>query len=74
MSKTKKKQMTVLGVGLKFAIISIFFAAIIFAIHFLWMPHLNIPISRMAAQVLGILLVIIGVPIYLGFAEKVKKV
>lgn len=65
MSKTKKKQMTVLGVGLKFAIISIFFAAIIFAVHFLWMSHLTIPIPRIVTQVLGILLVIIGVPVYL---------
>ena len=57
--------MTFIGVGLKFAIISIFFTAIIFAVHFLWMSYLSIPIPRIVAQVLGILLLIIGVPVYL---------
>ena len=65
MSKKKKKYMTLIGVGLKFALISIFFTAAIFAVHFLWMSHLSIPIPRIITQVLGILLVIIGVPIYL---------
>jgi len=65
MSKRMNNQMSFIGVGLKFAIISIFFTVIIFVAHFLWMSHLTIPLPRIAAQVLGILLVIIGVPIYL---------
>lgn len=65
--------MTVLGVGLKFAIISIFFAVIIFAVHFLWMSHITIPIPRIVTQVLGILLVIIGVPIYLVSGLSIHK-
>jgi len=65
MSKKMNKQMSFIGVGLKFAIISIFFTSIIFAAHFLWMSQLSIFIPRIASQVLGILLLIIGVPIYL---------
>ncbi|MGD8536505.1 MAG: methyltransferase [Candidatus Aminicenantes bacterium] len=65
MSQKANKQMTLIGVGLKFAIISVLFSAIIFAVHFLWMSHLTIPIPRIFTQVLGILLVMVGVPIYL---------
>ncbi len=59
------KQMTLIGVGLKFAILSIFFTAIIFTVHFLWMSQATIPLPRILTLVLGILLVITGVPIYL---------
>ena len=73
MSEKKNKQMTVIGVGLKFAIISIFFTAIIFAVHFLWMSHLSIPIPRIITLILGILLVITGVPIYLISGLSIHK-
>lgn len=65
MSKKLKKQMNLLGVGLKFAIISCVYTAIILALHFLWMPHLSIPILRIFTLIFGIILITIGVPIYL---------
>ncbi len=65
--------MTFIGVGLKFALISIFFSAIITTVHFLWLPHLSIPVPRIITQVLGILLVTTGVPIYLISALTVYK-
>lgn len=73
MSKAMKKQMTLIGVGLKFAIISIFFTAIIFTVHFLWISHITIPLPRIVAQVFGILLLIIGVPIYLISGLTIRK-
>jgi protein-S-isoprenylcysteine O-methyltransferase Ste14 len=65
MSQKKKKHMTLIGVGLKFALISIFFTAIIITVHFLWLSHLSIPIPRIITQVLGILLLTTGALIYL---------
>ena len=65
MSSQRKNQMTLIGVGLKFALISIVFAAVVFAVHFLWTPHLSIPISRFFSLSIGILLMTIGIPIYL---------
>ena len=65
--------MTLIGVGLKFAIVSIFFTVIIFAIHFLWMSHLSIPVPRFFSLTFGILLVILGVPIYLVSGLTIHK-
>ena len=73
MTKKMKKQMTLIGVGLKFAIVSIFFTVIIFAIHFLWMSHLSIPVPRFFSLTFGILLVILGVPIYLVSGLTIHK-
>ena len=60
-----KKQMTLIGVGLKFAILSSIYTTIILTLHFLWVPHLSIPISRIFSHIFGILLLILGIPIYL---------
>jgi len=65
--------MTFLGVGLKLTLISFFFTATIFTVHFLWMSHLSIPIPRIITQVLGILLVTTGVPIYLISVKTIFK-
>lgn len=65
--------MTLLGVGLKFAITSIIFATLVFFTHFLWMPHLTIPIPRVFTQIFGILLMIMGVPIYLISGLSIHK-
>ena len=65
MSSQRKNQMTLIGVGLKFALISIVFAAVVFAVHFLWTPHLSIPIPRFFSLSIGVLLMTIGIPIYL---------
>lgn len=73
MPKTKKKQMTLLGVGLKFAIISVLFSAIILTVHFLWMSHITFPIPRIVTQVLGVILLIIGIPIYLISGLSIHK-
>lgn len=65
MSKQREKRMTLLGVGLEFTIISITYTAIILALHFLWMSHFSIPVPRVLTLLFGILLVVIGIPIYL---------
>ena len=57
--------MTLIGVGLKFALISIIYAAVICIVHFLWTPHLTIPIPRAISLIMGLLLVALGIPIYL---------
>ena len=65
--------MSFLGVGLKFAIISIVISTIVLYSHFLWMPHLAIPIPRALTQIFGILLLIIGIPIYLISGMTIRK-
>jgi len=60
-----KIQMTSLGIGLRFAVISSSYTAIILTLHFLWLPHLTIPLPHVLAEIFGILLLIIGIPIYL---------
>lgn len=68
-----KKQMTLLGVGPRFAIISCIYTAIILTIHFHWMPHLSVPIPRVFTLIFGIILLIIGVPIYLISGLSIHK-
>jgi len=68
-----KKQMTLLGVGLKFAIISCIYTAVILALHFLWVPHLSVPIPRVFTQIFGIVLLITGVTIYLISGLSIHK-
>jgi protein-S-isoprenylcysteine O-methyltransferase Ste14 len=60
-----KKQMTSRGVGYMFTIISGIYTAIIFVIHFVWLPHLFLPLPRLISLIMGILLVIIGLPIFI---------
>lgn len=60
-----KKQMTGRGIGLKFTIISGIYAAIIFVIHFVWLSHLSLPLPHLISLIIGILLVIIGLPIFI---------
>ena len=73
MSKQRQKRMTFLGIGLKFAVISIIFATLVLYSHFLWMSHLTIPIPRTFSVVFGILLLIIGIPIYLISGITIRK-
>lgn len=56
--------MTRLGVGPRFTVISITYVIIIFAINLIWLPNLSIPLPRTFSQIFGILLVIMGVPIF----------
>ena len=65
--------MTFLGVGLKFAILSIIFGVPVLYSHFVWMPHLTIPLPRILSQIVGILLLIIGVPIYLTAGITIRR-
>lgn len=60
-----KKQMTARGVGPIFTIISGIYTAIIFVIHFVWLSHLSLPVPRLISLTIGILLVIIGLPIFI---------
>jgi protein-S-isoprenylcysteine O-methyltransferase Ste14 len=71
--KQNKKQMTLIGVGLRFALLSIIYASIILNLHFLWTPHLVIPIPRMFTLILGVLLLILGIPIYLVSGLSISK-
>ena len=57
--------MTLIGVGLKFAIISCIYTGIILALHFLLMPHLVVPIPRVFSLIFGIVLMTTGTLIYL---------
>jgi protein-S-isoprenylcysteine O-methyltransferase Ste14 len=61
---SKKKQMTRLGVGPRFTIISVGYVIIIVILNLIWLPNLSIPLPRTFTQILGILLVIMGVPIF----------
>ena len=65
--------MTFFGVGLRFALLSTLYAAIILNLHFIWTPHLSIPIPRIMTLVLGVLLLIIGIPIYLTSGLAIRK-
>ncbi len=65
MPKQKKKRMTLIGIGLKFTMISCIYMASVLGVHFLWLSHLTIPIPRALSLVFGILFVIIGMPVYL---------
>ena len=60
-----KKQMTARGVGPRFAMISGIYAAIIFVIHFVWLPHLSPPLPPFISVPIGILLVATGLPIFI---------
>jgi protein-S-isoprenylcysteine O-methyltransferase Ste14 len=60
-----KKQMTGRGVGLKFTIISGIYAAIILIIHFVWLPNLSLPLPRLISLIIGIFLVIVGLPLFI---------
>jgi len=60
-------------VGLKFAIISCIYTAVILALHFLWVPHLSVPIPRVFTQIFGIVLLITGVTIYLISGLSIHK-
>ncbi|MGD8538507.1 MAG: isoprenylcysteine carboxylmethyltransferase family protein [Candidatus Aminicenantes bacterium] len=73
MFKQSKKRMTLIGVGLKFALISVVYTIIIINLHFMWTPHLSFPIPRLLTLVLGVLLLIIGTPIYLTAGLTIHK-
>ena len=57
--------MTARGVGPIFTVISVIYTAIIFVIHFVWLSHLSLPLPRLISLITGILLVIIGLPIFI---------
>ena len=65
--------MTLLGVGLKFALISVGYTFIIINLHFMWTPHLSFPIPRLLTLILGVFLLIIGTPIYLTAGLTIHK-
>lgn len=73
MSKHGKNRMTFLGVGLKFAMISIIYTTLVLYSHFLWLSHLTVPIPRVLSQIFGIFLLMIGVPIYLISGLSIHK-
>lgn len=68
-----KKQMTARGVGPMFTLISVIYTAVIFVIHFVWLPHLSLPLPRFISLPIGILLVAIGLPIYVLPGVKIDR-
>ena len=68
-----KKQMTARGVGPMFTLLSVIYAAVIFVIHFIWLPHLSLPLPRFITLALGILLVAIGLPVFILPGMKIDR-
>ena len=67
-------KMTRWGVGPKFMLISVVYAIVIFLTHLFWFPSLTfVIISREANLILGIILIIIGLPIFLIPAFTIDK-
>jgi len=73
MSERIKKRMTQWGVGPKFTFICISYAVVIVLINAIFFPALTIPIPRILALVLGLILIIIGVPIFLIPGSTIHK-
>ena len=65
--------MTLIGVGLKFALISAIYTFLMINIHFMWTPHLSIPLPRAITMVLGVLLLITGIPVYVVSGLSIHK-
>ena len=65
--------MTARGVGPMFTLLSVIYAAVIFVIHFVWLPHLSLPLPRFISLPLGILLVAIGLPIFILPGMKIDR-
>ena len=68
-----KKRMTLLGVGVKFAFLSILYTWIVFTSHFRWMSHLGFPLPRIVSQVIGMILLIVGIPVYLIAGRSIRS-
>jgi protein-S-isoprenylcysteine O-methyltransferase Ste14 len=60
-----KQPMTQWGVGPKFTVVALIMASLVFTIHYVWLAHLKIPLPRTLTLILGIVLVIIGIPVFL---------
>lgn len=73
MAEKTKKQMTQWGVGLKFTFISLVYAVVMVLIYYIFFPTLTIPIPRVLSLVLGIILIVIGVPIFLIPGSTIHK-
>jgi len=56
-----------------FTLLSVIYAAVIFVIHFIWLPHLSLPLPRFISLPLGILLVAIGLPIFILPGMKIDR-
>lgn len=57
--------MTRWGVGPKFTVVSLVMAILIFTIHYAWLAHFTIPLPRTLTLILGVVLIIIGIPVFL---------
>ena len=60
-----KKQMTRWGVGPKFTVVSLVVAILFLTINYVWLAHFKIPLPRVLTLIIGVVLVIIGIPIFL---------
>ncbi len=65
--------MTFFGVGLKFALISAIYTFIMITLHFMWTPHLSIPLPREITLLLGVLLLASGIPPYIVSGLAIHK-
>ena len=57
--------MTRWGVGPKFTVVAFVIALLISAIHLVWLTHIKIPLPRTLTLILGIVLVLTGIPLFL---------
>ena len=73
MSEKTKKQMTRWGIGPRFTIISLTYAIIIFVLEYISFLDVPIPIPRILSLVSGMILIVIGLPVFLIPAFTIDK-
>ncbi len=69
----KNKKMTRWGVGPQFALISCIYVIIIFILNYVWFSNLLIPISPNLSLIFGIILIVLGLPVFLIPAFTIDK-
>jgi protein-S-isoprenylcysteine O-methyltransferase Ste14 len=68
-----KKQMTRWGIGPRFTIVSLTYAIIIFVLEYISFLDVPIPVPRILSLVSGIILIVIGLPVFLIPAFTIDK-
>ncbi len=69
----KNKKMTIWGVGPQFAFISCIYTIIIFILNHIWFSNFLIPLSHNLSLIFGIILIVLGLPIFLIPAFTINK-
>ncbi len=71
--KKTKKQITRWGIGPRFTIVSLIYAIIIFVLEYIGLLNMPIPIPHILSLVSGIILIVIGLPVFLIPAFTIDK-